>query len=129
MIHETAIIDSKAKISRNVKIGPYTVIGPNVEIDEETEIQSHVNITGNTKIGKNNKIYPFASIVISLLYFDLASRQKALNVEKLEQFSNLIFGTSLSETKQSDKDDNEEIVEPEQVEVIEPEQSTADKDK
>ena len=73
--------------------------------------------------------YPFASIVISLLYFDLASRQKALNVEKLEQFSNLIFGTSLSETKQSDKDDNEEIVEPEQVEVIEPEQSTADKDK
>ena len=62
MIHKTAIIDTKAKISNNVKIGPYTVIGPNVEIDEETEIQSHVNITGNTKIGKNNKIYPFASI-------------------------------------------------------------------
>ena len=62
MIHKTAIIDLKAKISKNVKIGPYAVIGPNVEIDEETEIQSHVNITGNTKIGKNNKIYPFASI-------------------------------------------------------------------
>ncbi len=62
MIHKTAIIDSKAKISENVKIGPYTTIGPNVEIDEETEIQSHVNISGNTKIGKNNKIYPFASI-------------------------------------------------------------------
>ena len=62
MIHKTALIDTKAKISKNVKIGPYTVIGPNVEIDEETEIQSHVNITGNTKIGKNNKIYPFASI-------------------------------------------------------------------
>jgi len=62
MIHKTAIIDPKAKISKNVKIGPYTVLGPNVEIDEETEIQSHVNITGNTKIGKNNKIYPFASI-------------------------------------------------------------------
>ena len=62
MIHPTAIIDSKAKISKNVKIGPYTVIGQNVEIGEDTEIQSHVNITGNTKIGKNNKIYPFASI-------------------------------------------------------------------
>jgi UDP-N-acetylglucosamine acyltransferase len=62
MIDKTAIIDSKAEISKNVTIGPYTVIGPNVEIDEETEIQSHVNISGNTKIGKNNKIYPFASI-------------------------------------------------------------------
>ena len=62
MIQSTAIIDPKAKISKNVKIGPYSIIGPNVEISEGTEIQSHVNITGNTKIGKNNKIYPFASI-------------------------------------------------------------------
>ena len=62
MIHKTAIIDSKAKISENVKVGPYTVIGPNVEIGENTEIYSHVNISGYTKIGKNNKIYPFASI-------------------------------------------------------------------
>ena len=62
MIHKTAIIDSKAKISENVKVGPYTVIGPNVEIGENTEIHSHVNISGYTKIGKNNKIYPFASI-------------------------------------------------------------------
>jgi UDP-N-acetylglucosamine acyltransferase len=62
MIHHTAIIDTKAKISSNVKIGPYTIIGPNVEIAENTLIQSHVNITGHTVIGKNNKIYPFASI-------------------------------------------------------------------
>ena len=62
MIHKTAIIDSNAKISKNVKIGPYSVIGSNVEIGENTEIQSHVNITGNTIIGKNNKIFPFASI-------------------------------------------------------------------
>ena len=62
MIHKTAIIDSKAKISENVKVGPYTVIGANVEIGENTEIHSHVNISGYTKIGKNNKIFPFASI-------------------------------------------------------------------
>ena len=62
MIHKTAIIDSKAKISSNVKVGPYTIIGANVEIAEGTIIQSHVNITGHTNIGKNNKIYPFASI-------------------------------------------------------------------
>ena len=62
MIHKTAIIDSKAKISKNVKIDAYSIIGPNVEIDEGSEIQTHVNIIGNTKIGKNNKIYSFASI-------------------------------------------------------------------
>ena len=62
MIHKTAIIDSKAKISTNVEIGPYATIGPNVEIGENTLIQSHVNITGNTTIGKGNKLYSFASI-------------------------------------------------------------------
>tara|TARA_B110000027_G_scaffold128932_1_gene149906 strand:+ start:837 stop:1616 length:780 start_codon:yes stop_codon:yes gene_type:complete len=62
MIHKTAIIDTKAKISSNVEVGPYSIIGPNVVIEEGTIIQSHVNITGNTFIGKGNKIYPFASI-------------------------------------------------------------------
>ena len=62
MIHKTAIIDPKSKISSNVSIGPYSVIGPDVEIDENTIIYSHVSISGHTKIGKRNKIYPFASI-------------------------------------------------------------------
>ena len=62
MIHKTAIIDSKAKLDKNVQVGPYSVIGPNVEIGEDTIIQSHVNISGNTKIGKGNKIYPFVSM-------------------------------------------------------------------
>ena len=62
MIDKTTIIDSKAKLHKNVQIGPYCVIGPNVEIGENTVIQSHVNISGNTKIGKGNKIYPFVSI-------------------------------------------------------------------
>ena len=62
MIHKTAIVDPKAKISANVNIGPYSIIGPNVEIGEDTDINSHVSITGHTKIGKKNKIYPFASI-------------------------------------------------------------------
>tara|TARA_Y100000590_G_scaffold446767_1_gene580954 strand:+ start:190 stop:972 length:783 start_codon:yes stop_codon:yes gene_type:complete len=62
MIHKTAIINDKSKISNSVKIGPFCVIGPHVEIDNDTEIQSHVNISGYTKIGKKNKIYPFSSI-------------------------------------------------------------------
>ena len=62
MIHKTAIIDAKSKISSSVKIGPYTIIGPDVEIDDDVVIHSHVNISGHTVIGKNNNIYPFASI-------------------------------------------------------------------
>ena len=62
MIHKTAIVDIKAKISGNAIIGPYSIIGPNVQIGESTEIQSHVNITGNTVIGNDTKIFPFASI-------------------------------------------------------------------
>ena len=73
--------------------------------------------------------YPFASLVTVLLYFDLASRQQVLNVDQLAQFSNRMFGTSQSETEESDKDDNEEIIEPAKVEVIDPEQADENKDK
>ena len=53
MIHQTALIDPKAKIHSSVKVGPYSVIGAKVEIEENTEVQSHVSIIGNSKIGKN----------------------------------------------------------------------------
>ena len=62
MIHKTAIVDSKAKISENVDIGPYCIIGPEVEIGTNSILHSHVNIVGNTKLGENNQIYPFSSI-------------------------------------------------------------------
>ena len=62
MIHSTAIISSKANISKNVKIGPYCVIDSCVSIDEGNELFNHVHITGNTKIGKNNKFFSFSSI-------------------------------------------------------------------
>ena len=44
MIHKTAIVDPKSKISSNVNIGAYSIIGPNVEIGEHSVIQSHVCI-------------------------------------------------------------------------------------
>ena len=62
MIHPTAIVNNKSKISEEIMIGPYCTIGPNVEIGSHTKLHSHVNITGNTKIGKNNEIFSFASI-------------------------------------------------------------------
>ena len=62
MIHQTAIISTKAKISENTKIGPYCIIDDEVSIEEGCELISHVHISGNTKIGKNNKFFPFSSV-------------------------------------------------------------------
>ena len=62
MIHHTAIINKKSKISETVEIGPYCTIGPDVELGSNTKLHSHVNIVGNTKFGKNNEIFPFTSI-------------------------------------------------------------------
>ena len=62
MIHNSSVIDKKAKISKNVKIGPYCFVGPNVEIAENVELVSNVHLEGNTKIGKGTKIFPFASV-------------------------------------------------------------------
>jgi acyl-[acyl-carrier-protein]--UDP-N-acetylglucosamine O-acyltransferase len=62
MIHKTAIVDSKAKVSSSAQIGAFSIIGPDVEIGDNTKVHSQVNISGNTKIGKNNQIYPFAAI-------------------------------------------------------------------
>tara|TARA_B100001121_G_scaffold283859_1_gene278280 strand:- start:208 stop:987 length:780 start_codon:yes stop_codon:yes gene_type:complete len=62
MIHDSSIIDKKAKISKGVKIGPFCYVGPNVELKENVELVSHVHVEGNTSIGRGSKIFPFASI-------------------------------------------------------------------
>ena len=62
MIHKSSVIDSRAKISKNVRIGPFCFIGPNVFLDENVELVSNVHIEGYTKIGKGTRVFPFASI-------------------------------------------------------------------
>ena len=62
MIHNSSLIDKKAKIGTGVKIGPFCYIGPNVELKPNVELISNVHIEGNTVIGKGTKIFPFASI-------------------------------------------------------------------
>ena len=62
MIHKTAIVHSKAKVSSSAQIGAFSVIGPGVEIGDNTIVHSQVNISGITKIGNDNQIYPFAAI-------------------------------------------------------------------
>ncbi len=62
MIHQSSVIDSKAKISKNLKVGPFCYIGPDVQLGENVELISNVHIEGNTKIGNGTRIFPFASI-------------------------------------------------------------------
>lgn len=61
-IHPSAIIDSRAKLGKNVKIGPFCVIGGDVTLHDNVELKSHVVISNQTIVGENTKIYPFAVI-------------------------------------------------------------------
>ena len=62
MIHNSSIIDKKAKIGKNVKVGPFCYIGPKVQIGDNVELISNIHIEGNTKLEQGTKIFPFASI-------------------------------------------------------------------
>jgi UDP-N-acetylglucosamine acyltransferase len=62
MIDAHAIVNSQAKLGKDVSIGPWTIIGSEVEIGSGTAIGSHVVLKGPMRIGQYNKIYPFASL-------------------------------------------------------------------
>jgi len=62
MIHNSSVIDKRAKIGKDVKIGPFCYVGQDVQLNEGVELISNVHIEGNTKIGKGTRIFPFASI-------------------------------------------------------------------
>ncbi len=62
MIHNSSVIDPKAKISKKVKIGPFCYVGPNVLLEDNVELISNVHIEGNSRVGKGTRIFPFASI-------------------------------------------------------------------
>ena len=97
MIHRTAIIDKKSKISENVEIGPYCVIGPDVEIDSNSKLHSHVSIRGNTKIGKKNEIFPFVSIGTPPQDLKYKGEENSIIVgdnNKLREYVNINPGTS-----------------------------------
>ena len=61
-IHDTAIVDPRARLADTVSIGPYSIIGGDVEIEEGCSIGSSVRIEGRTRFGKNNKVFHGAAI-------------------------------------------------------------------
>ena len=97
MIHPTAIIDTKSKISENVYIGPYCTIGPEVEIGSYSKLHSHISIKGSTKIGKNNEIFPFVSIGTSPQDLKYKGEKNSIIIgdnNKLREYVNINPGTS-----------------------------------
>jgi UDP-N-acetylglucosamine acyltransferase len=61
-IHPAAVIESGAKIGKNVTIEAYAVVKGTVVIEDGVVIKSHAYIDGYTTIGKGTVIYPSAVI-------------------------------------------------------------------
>lgn len=57
-IHPSAVIDSNAKIGKDVVVGPNCCIEAGAEIGDGTILDANVVIAKNVKIGKNNIFYP-----------------------------------------------------------------------
>lgn len=62
MIHERAIVSSRARVDEGVSVGAYAIIGDDVEIGKGSSIESHAVIKGPTKIGEDNHIFQYASL-------------------------------------------------------------------
>jgi UDP-N-acetylglucosamine acyltransferase len=62
VIHETAIVDSRAEIDSDVSIGAYSIVGGHVSIGAGTVIGPHVTIDPYVNVGQNCQIYQYASI-------------------------------------------------------------------
>jgi len=62
MIHQSAVIDPKARLDEGVHVGPFAVIGADVEIGRGTVVGSHCVFEGPSRIGENNVFKAHASI-------------------------------------------------------------------
>lgn len=61
-IHPQAIVETGAKIGKNVTIEPFAVVKSNVTLEDHVTIKSHAYIDGHTRIGEGTIIWPGASI-------------------------------------------------------------------
>ena len=61
-IHPTAIVNSEAKLGKNVVVGPYAVIEGDVEIGDDCTIGPHAVLYGGARLGNRVKIFQGASI-------------------------------------------------------------------
>ena len=55
-VHSTAIVDSGARLAKDVVVGPYSIIGPGVSVGSGTVIGSHVLLERDTTVGEQCQI-------------------------------------------------------------------------
>ena len=60
-IHPQAIVDSTAKIGKNVTIGPFAVVGADVEIGDGCTLWPHT-VVEHTRLGAGCQVFPQASV-------------------------------------------------------------------
>ena len=59
-IHPTAIVESGARLGKDVEIGPFCAVGPGVLLADGVQLISHVVVAGRTEIGAKTVVYPQA---------------------------------------------------------------------
>lgn len=96
-IHETALVDRRAALDRDVEVGAYSIVGPKVKIGKGTRIRSHVVVEGNTTMGEGNVIFQFATVGSTpqdLKYRGEESRLIIGSHNTVREFASLNPGTS-----------------------------------
>lgn len=78
-IAQTAVVDPRAQIGKDVQIGHFCVIGPDVKLGDRTRVADHVTVDGITTIGNDNQI--FSHVAIGTHPQDVSYRNSATRVE------------------------------------------------
>jgi UDP-N-acetylglucosamine acyltransferase len=61
-VHQTAAVETGARLGEDVRIGPFCHVGHEVTLGDHVELLSHVVVAGRTTIGARTRLFPFASI-------------------------------------------------------------------
>lgn len=56
VIHQTALVDTKAELASDVEVGPYAIVGPNVTIASGCRLAPFSQVIGRTSLGCNNLV-------------------------------------------------------------------------
>ncbi|NBV39297.1 MAG: acyl-ACP--UDP-N-acetylglucosamine O-acyltransferase [Verrucomicrobia bacterium] len=62
MIHPTAVVESGAKLGKDVAIGAYAFIGAEVTLGDGCFVHHHATVEGLTHLGSQCEVYPYALI-------------------------------------------------------------------
>lgn len=60
MIHPTALIDSNARLGKNVHVGPYAIVSAQVEVGDDSFLHPHVVLHPGVVLGKNCTVHSSA---------------------------------------------------------------------